>query len=173
MVPPRSSGNDLNAALSNSLQGGTRKPVNIAGLTNEENAHLVRGVAEVAAAAATAAVQDAQRHHAVRKAPAPPTAPQAVQAPPRPPFNSMPTVDDDLGAVGDTAGDHGGHDAPNWGRMKSSVILLGATVLYAVVAEILVNTVDVVLENLDIDEKFLGITLFALVPNTTEFLVRI
>jgi len=34
----------------------------------------------------------------------------------------------------------------------------------------LVNTVDVVLENFDVDEKFLGITLFALVPNTTEFL---
>ena len=31
---------------------------------------------------------------------------------------------------------------------------------------------DVVLDNIDIDEKFLGITLFALVPNTTEFLVR-
>jgi Ca2+/H+ antiporter len=29
-----------------------------------------------------------------------------------------------------------------------------------------------VLENVDVDEKFLGITLFALVPNTTEFLVR-
>jgi Ca2+:H+ antiporter len=38
------------------------------------------------------------------------------------------------------------------------------------ISEILVNTVDVVLENVDIDEKFLGMTLFALVPNTTEFL---
>ena len=65
----------------------------------------------------------------------------------------------------------GGHDAPNWSKAKSSIILLGATVLYAIIAEILVNTVDVVLENVEIDEKFLGITLFALVPNTTEFLV--
>lgn len=65
----------------------------------------------------------------------------------------------------------GGHDAPNWGRAKSAIILLGATLLYAVIAEILVDTVDVVLESVDIDEKFLGITLFALVPNTTEFLV--
>ncbi|EEY19398.1 calcium permease [Verticillium alfalfae VaMs.102] len=47
---------------------------------------------------------------------------------------------------------------------------MGATVLYAIVAEILVDTVDVVLEGFAIDEKFLGITLFALVPNTTEFL---
>ncbi|ANB13438.1 Vnx1p [Sugiyamaella lignohabitans] len=64
----------------------------------------------------------------------------------------------------------GGHDAPNWGRLKSSVILLGATVLYAIIAEILVDTVDVVLKNFAISEKFLGITIFALVPNTTEFL---
>ncbi|BFZ57187.1 hypothetical protein PYCC9005_004238 [Savitreella phatthalungensis] len=65
---------------------------------------------------------------------------------------------------------HGGHDAPNWSRTKSVVILLMATVLYAVIAEILVDTVDVVLENIDIEEKFLGFTLFALVPNTTEFM---
>ena len=67
----------------------------------------------------------------------------------------------------------GGHDAPNWSRTKSSIILLTATIAYAIIAEILVNTVDVVLEGSNIDEKFLGITLFALVPNTTEFLVRI
>ncbi|KAK9356496.1 Sodium/calcium exchanger protein-domain-containing protein [Lipomyces doorenjongii] len=64
----------------------------------------------------------------------------------------------------------GGHDAPNWSRLKSTIILLGATILYAVIAEILVDTVDVVLDSVAIDEKFLGITLFALVPNTTEFL---
>jgi len=54
--------------------------------------------------------------------------------------------------------------------MKSSIILLTATVAYAIIAEVLVDTVDVILENVDIDEKFLGLTLFALVPNTTEFL---
>lgn len=37
-------------------------------------------------------------------------------------------------------------------------------------AEILVDVVDVVLDGSGIDEKFLGITLFALVPNTTEFM---
>ena len=66
----------------------------------------------------------------------------------------------------------GGHDAPNWSKMKSSVILVTATVAYAIIAEVLVKTVDTILENVDIDEKFLGLTLFALVPNTTEFLVR-
>ena len=36
--------------------------------------------------------------------------------------------------------------------------------------EILVDVVDVVMEGSGIDEKFLGVTLFALVPNTTEFM---
>lgn len=38
------------------------------------------------------------------------------------------------------------------------------------ISEILVNVVDVILDGSGIDEKFLGITLFALVPNTTEFM---
>ncbi len=36
--------------------------------------------------------------------------------------------------------------------------------------DLLVEVVDVVLEGSGIDEKFLGVTLFALVPNTTEFM---
>jgi Ca2+:H+ antiporter len=63
---------------------------------------------------------------------------------------------------------------------------LGCTALYAIIAgeliikrmasmsklfaEILVDVVDVVLKGSGIDEKFLGVTLFALVPNTTEFM---
>lgn len=64
----------------------------------------------------------------------------------------------------------GGHDAPNWSRNKSTVILLGATLMYAVIAEILVDTVDAVLADFPINPKFLGLIVFALVPNTTEFL---
>jgi Ca2+/Na+ antiporter len=37
-------------------------------------------------------------------------------------------------------------------------------------AEVLVDEVDVVLEGSGVPEKFLGVTLFALVPNTTEFM---
>ncbi|KAG8739401.1 hypothetical protein FRC10_005667 [Ceratobasidium sp. 414] len=68
------------------------------------------------------------------------------------------------------AGGHGGHDAPSWSRGLSASVLLGCTALYAIIAEILVEEVDVLLEGTGIDEKFLGITLFALVPNTTEFM---
>ncbi|GAA5821139.1 hypothetical protein JCM11251_001981 [Rhodosporidiobolus azoricus] len=67
-------------------------------------------------------------------------------------------------------GGHGGHDAPNWSRAKSATVLLACTVLYAIIAEILVDVVDVVLDGSGIPEKLLGVTLFALVPNTTEFM---
>ena len=83
--------------------------------------------------------------------------------------STLPAVDVEVAAV-DVAVT-GAHDAPNWSRTKSSVILMSATILYALIAEILVDTVDVVLQGFAVDEKFLGITLFALVPNTTEFLV--
>ncbi|GAA5906066.1 calcium/hydrogen antiporter [Sporobolomyces salmoneus] len=76
---------------------------------------------------------------------------------------SKPTEEEDDGG-------HGGHDAPNWSRGKSVTVLLGCTLLYAIIAEILVDVVDVILEGSGIPEKLLGITLFALVPNTTEFM---
>lgn len=63
-----------------------------------------------------------------------------------------------------------GHNAPNWSRNKSIAILLLATLFYAIIAEILVNNVDAVLVNSSINPKFLGLTIFSLVPNTTEFL---
>ncbi|KAI9341601.1 hypothetical protein BD770DRAFT_422141 [Pilaira anomala] len=63
-----------------------------------------------------------------------------------------------------------GHDSPNWGKGKSYTVLFGCTLLYAIIAEILVDTVDLVMEGVNIDDKFLGLTLFALVPNITEFM---
>ncbi|ORZ13084.1 hypothetical protein BCR42DRAFT_330822 [Absidia repens] len=63
-----------------------------------------------------------------------------------------------------------GHDSPNWSKVKSFTILCICTILYSIIAEILVDTVDLVMENLAVDEKFLGLTLFALVPNITEFM---
>ncbi|KAF8270796.1 hypothetical protein EI94DRAFT_1721930 [Lactarius quietus] len=74
-----------------------------------------------------------------------------------------------LGDEEDAAG-HGGHEAPSWSRAVSASVLLACTALYAIIAELLVDVVDVVLNGSGIDEKFLGVTLFALVPNTTEFM---
>lgn len=137
------------------------------GLSSEQNEQLVRQVAEMAATAATVAARDAYRSPRMVQNTISATTPHSARKLSRPP-----TIIGDDNVLGDhDAHAGGGHDAPNWSRKKSTFILLGATVLYAIIAEILVNTVDVVLENIDIDEKFLGITLFALVPNTTEFLV--
>lgn len=163
LPPPKSSGGD-----------SAKVDVHIPGFTEAENTHLVMEVAEIAATAAAIAARDAARN-------------------PRKVFNAARAVSqtgtnrvmsksaisgvshhdhaDPLGVEAHTQAEGGGHDAPNWGRAKSAIILCSATILYALIAEILVDTVDVVLANVAIDEKFLGITLFALVPNTTEFLV--
>lgn len=147
--------------------------ISIPGFTDDENTNLVHQVAEIAATAATVAarnVQSSRRAHlgGSLSAAAHPSASGSRGGPMR--SAGLPEQDEAVGQAGGAQGGHGGHDAPNWSRLKSSIILMGATVLYAIIAEILVDTVDVVLESFEIDEKFLGITLFALVPNTTEFL---
>ncbi|KAJ5207156.1 Sodium/calcium exchanger membrane region [Penicillium cf. griseofulvum] len=159
LVPPNSSGED-----------SCPVPKSVRGMAKEDNERLVRQFTEVAATAAAVAARDVARsrkpnvqHHqaSVR---------QASRSAPERSRNTASDELEDLGLGVEPSHASGGHDAPNWSKVKSSVVLLGATLLYAVIAEILVNTVDVVLESVDIDEKFLGITLFALVPNTTEFL---
>jgi Ca2+:H+ antiporter len=55
---------------------------------------------------------------------------------------------------------------PNWSRLENSVILLGATILYAVMAESLINTVEVILNSVEMKEEFLGIKLFPLAPES-------
>ncbi|KAL4987146.1 Sodium/calcium exchanger protein-domain-containing protein [Aspergillus falconensis] len=136
-----------------------------AGFSGQQNETIVRKVTEVAATAAAVVARDVARTRKLSGPrglgrPAAKTASKQVK--------TIPEDHDDVGL--EQSHTAGGHDAPNWSRTKSSVILLVATIFYAVIAEILVNTVDVVLESVDVDEKFLGITLFALVPNTTEFL---
>ncbi|KAF2767129.1 hypothetical protein EJ03DRAFT_390581 [Teratosphaeria nubilosa] len=155
------------------------KSVRIAGLSAEDNRMLVQQVAEMAATAAAVAARDAT------KAPLKSRAMLTTSASSTKVHSSRDTSKDTgrQGSVTEGSGvpavaegekqeEHasGGHDAPNWSRTKSAVILLTATLAYAIIAEILVDTVDAVLAGSDIDEKFLGITLFALVPNTTEFL---
>lgn len=134
-------------------------------LSEQDNQSLVRQITEIAAHTTALATRDVVK--------APRKAAQMVQAAvkgsaDRPHHHRTGTFEGHEEPAAVNAA--GGHDAPNWSRTKSSAILLTATLAYAVIAEILVNTVDVVLEGSNIDEKFLGITLFALVPNTTEFL---
>ncbi|KAI1506121.1 calcium permease [Biscogniauxia marginata] len=159
MVPPKSSGSGGSDSV--------RSHVNIPGFSDIDNNNLVRGVTELAATAAAIAARDARGPRRISNQPSNVGASTSTVRPVPIRTGTFPDMEDS----GENAqASHGGHDAPNWSRMKSSIILMGATVLYAVVAEILVDTVDVVLDNYAIDPKFLGITLFALVPNTTEFL---
>ncbi|KAF2274128.1 calcium permease family membrane transporter [Westerdykella ornata] len=138
----------------------------VQGLSEEANQSLARQITEIAATTSAIAARDATKapHKASQMAHT-----HARRHGERPHHHKAATH---IGEAEETPPGHtsGGHDAPNWSRTKSAVILLTATLAYAVIAEILVNTVDVVLEGSHIDEKFLGITLFALVPNTTEFL---
>ena len=169
IVPPKSSGND--SAGNNS---------NVPGLSPEDNRALVQQVAEMAATAATIAARDAtsapRRASQMANTPATPTAARhqshikSIKDGKDSHALNNESVAGGAAVPEDAAGGHGGHDAPNWSRMKSAIILMTATVAYAVIAEILVDTVDVVLTSVSIPEKFLGITLFSLVPNTTEFL---
>ncbi|KAF2445195.1 calcium permease family membrane transporter [Karstenula rhodostoma CBS 690.94] len=135
----------------------------VEGLSEHDNESLVRQITEIAAHTTALATRD------VIKAPRKAAHMATTPAKDRPHHHRTGTFE---GTVEEPAAAHaaGGHDAPNWSRTKSAAILLIATIAYAIIAEILVNTVDVVLEGSNIDEKFLGITLFALVPNTTEFL---
>ncbi|KAK0752564.1 Sodium/calcium exchanger protein-domain-containing protein [Schizothecium vesticola] len=168
VVPPKSTGpaSDQPSTI-----------LNIPGFSEAENNNLVHQVAEIAATAATVAARNvtAPRRGSAHGSALHMSAQQSISGSRHGPIRSATfTEREDMGeAMGTQApGGHGGggHDAPNWSRLKSAIILMGATVLYAIIAEILVDTVDVVLERFEMDEKFLGITLFALVPNTTEFL---
>jgi Ca2+:H+ antiporter len=148
-----------------SREGEVPPGFNLASLSAEENQNLTQQVNEIAATAAAIAARDATRPRKTTHIPQT----RVSHAQIIPPGEAMNAGG---GGIPDLQGHSatGGHDAPNWSRTKSAVILMSATLAYAVIAEILVNTVDSVLDNVDIDEKFLGITLFALVPNTTEFL---
>lgn len=161
VVPPREAGEHYD--------GRSQRSINIHGMSEEENNQLVRQVAEMAATAAAVAARDATTPKQYRRISQVNLSGSGQLE--RPSLHRTVTAGEEIDDGHTANGDGGGHDAPNWSRTKSAVILLTATVAYAIIAEILVNTVDAVLENVDIDEKFLGITLFALVPNTTEFLV--
>ena len=169
-APPKSSGADSKDTAKTDT--GSVRSMQLAGLSEEENQSLARHVAEIAATAAAVAARDAGQQILHRKASTAMSHRTARHQPSNINTANIHVASDEA-TVADPMGQPqatGGHDAPNWGRLKSAVILLGATLLYAIIAEILVNTVDVVLESVAIDQKFLGITLFALVPNTTEFL---
>ena len=168
VVPPKSSGGDTQT-------GSPRNIPAISSPSDEDNPGSARQIAEIASTAATFPARDVTRgarRSSTQGRQSQDSGHRDTVRHHRPSVARTSILVDRANAAAEHAvhPESGGHDAPNWSRTKSYVILLTATLAYAAVAEVLVNTVDVVLKNSDIDEKFLGITLFALVPNTTEFL---
>ncbi|QIW95397.1 hypothetical protein AMS68_000915 [Peltaster fructicola] len=166
IVPPKSSDGEQ----------GSQPSGKIHGLSEADNRVLVQQVAEIAATAAAVAARDATKAPRLTSRMSTTGTIKTMAKTGTSQHNGSidAATNGEVATAVDLAGPDaagpGGHDAPNWSRTKSAVILLTATVAYAVIAEILVDTVDAVLENVSVDQKFLGITLFALVPNTTEFL---
>lgn len=61
------------------------------------------------------------------------------------------------------------HDAPEWSKTKCTVILLASTVMFGLIAEELVRTLEPTLDLIGIPQSFAGLTVIALIPNTAEF----
>jgi Ca2+:H+ antiporter len=77
---------------------------------------------------------------------------------------SVVSVDDDSSDE-----ESGGHESPGWSIFWSSVVLMACTILYTLIAEILIDCIDEISTQFPISEKTLGLTVFAIVPTVTEF----
>jgi Ca2+:H+ antiporter len=64
-----------------------------------------------------------------------------------------------------------GHENPGWSIFWSSMVLLGCTILYTLIAEVLIDCLDEIIDQFPISEKTLGLTVFAIVPTVTEFCI--
>jgi Ca2+/H+ antiporter/uncharacterized membrane protein YccF (DUF307 family) len=72
--------------------------------------------------------------------------------------------------MADEGGEGGGeHDAPNWSKTKSVIILACSIVLFALVAEELVKSIEPTIEAIGIEQTFAGVTVMALVPSSAEY----
>ncbi|CCE66309.1 hypothetical protein TPHA_0P01510 [Tetrapisispora phaffii CBS 4417] len=62
-------------------------------------------------------------------------------------------------------------ETSNWSKRRSIFILLVSTVVYAIIANILIESLDELMQTYSetIHPKLVGLTVIALVPNTTEF----
>jgi Ca2+:H+ antiporter len=79
------------------------------------------------------------------------------------------SLDEDSSSSTSSLNHDGTHDNPGWGIFKSASILMTCTIAYALIAEILIDAIDDIIEVFPISEKILGLTLFAIVPTITEF----
>lgn len=61
------------------------------------------------------------------------------------------------------------HEAPEWGKLKSVIILIAATGFYALVAEAMTEAMTPAFDYIHVSEEFAGLTVIAVVTNIAEF----
>eukprot|EP01104_Vermistella_antarctica_P018948 TRINITY_DN7209_c0_g1_i1.p1 TRINITY_DN7209_c0_g1~~TRINITY_DN7209_c0_g1_i1.p1 ORF type:complete len:989 (+),score=194.67 TRINITY_DN7209_c0_g1_i1:267-3233(+) len=62
-----------------------------------------------------------------------------------------------------------GHDAPEWSKMKCYIVMGLSAIAFALISELLADTVEPALESIGVGQGFAGLTIIALIPNTAEF----
>ncbi|XP_067663324.1 uncharacterized protein [Haliotis asinina] len=63
---------------------------------------------------------------------------------------------------------HGDEGAPQWNRIKSTIILLICAVLIALCSDLITNNIQPLLEASGVSEYFVGVTMLAVVPELPE-----
>jgi Ca2+:H+ antiporter len=65
--------------------------------------------------------------------------------------------------------DEGGeHEAPEWGKWTSMIILIIGTTLFSFISEQLVSSLEPALEALDLHQGFVGVFFLGTITNTAE-----
>jgi len=65
-------------------------------------------------------------------------------------------------------GEEEGHDPPEWSRAKAMIVLLVCTIFVALESELLVHSIEPVLEQWHIGKLFLGVILLPIIGNAAE-----
>jgi Ca2+:H+ antiporter len=64
-------------------------------------------------------------------------------------------------------GDHGG---PGWGKLVSTLVLLGCVIVYTGVADVITESIEPMLQSVHMSQEFIGLTFIAITPNLAEYL---
>eukprot|EP01103_Thecamoeba_quadrilineata_P021276 TRINITY_DN971_c0_g1_i2.p1 TRINITY_DN971_c0_g1~~TRINITY_DN971_c0_g1_i2.p1 ORF type:complete len:435 (+),score=56.46 TRINITY_DN971_c0_g1_i2:992-2296(+) len=67
-------------------------------------------------------------------------------------------------------GHEGGHESPGWGRIPALVALFVCVILFGLISEELVKTLEPILHRFEIPPRFAGLLFIALITSTIEFL---
>jgi len=66
--------------------------------------------------------------------------------------------------------EEGGEAVPEWSNRKSVVVLIICTAAFSLISEKLVETLEPVVDSLNLTRGFLGVTILAIIPSAAEYL---